>query len=220
MDTAVGLVETYLRVNGYFTVTEYPVIQAERDGGYRTVTDLDILAVRFPGAGRAIPKEGASGKSNWTVWPPDPLLGVDTERTDLIIGEVKEGRAELNPAARDPLVLQIALTRFGCCSPKQAPELVEQILRKGQVLADSKHRIRLVAFGSTALSEDLSRHAAISLGHVTNFLRDFIRQHWDVLRNADFKDSTFGFLVVLEKATKGLEITASPQIEDQSISKS
>jgi hypothetical protein len=219
MDTAVGLVETYLRVNGYFTVTEYPIIQADRNGGYRTVTDLDILAVRFPGAGRAIPKEGASAKSNWTVWPPDPLLGVDAERTDLIIGEVKEGRAELNRAARDPVVLQIALTRFGCCSPKHAPELVEQILRKGHVLADAKHRIRLVAFGSTALSEDVSKHAAISLGHVTNFLRDYIRLHWDILRNADFKDPTFGFLVVLEKATKGLELEVPPQIEGQDVSK-
>ncbi len=30
MDTAVALVETYLRINGYFTVTEYPVIEAAR----------------------------------------------------------------------------------------------------------------------------------------------------------------------------------------------
>ena len=26
MDTAVGLVQAYLRVNGYFTVAEYPVL--------------------------------------------------------------------------------------------------------------------------------------------------------------------------------------------------
>jgi hypothetical protein len=30
----------------------------------------------------------------------------------MLIGEVKEGRAELNHAARDPAVLAAALTRF------------------------------------------------------------------------------------------------------------
>ena len=48
MDNAVALVQAYVRVNGYFTVAEYPVIEAARDGHYRAVTDLDILAFRFP----------------------------------------------------------------------------------------------------------------------------------------------------------------------------
>ena len=52
MDDAVGLVQVYLRLNGYFTVTEYPVIEALGSRDYRTATDLDILAVRFAGAGR------------------------------------------------------------------------------------------------------------------------------------------------------------------------
>ena len=39
MDTAVGLVEAYLYANGYFTVTEHPIIEELGDGGYRTVTD-------------------------------------------------------------------------------------------------------------------------------------------------------------------------------------
>jgi hypothetical protein len=48
VDHAVALVESYLRLNGYFTVTEYPVIEACKFGGYRTATDLDVLAFRFP----------------------------------------------------------------------------------------------------------------------------------------------------------------------------
>ncbi len=50
MTTAVGLVESYLRLNGYFTVTEYQVQHpvAGQPGMYETATDLDILAVRLP----------------------------------------------------------------------------------------------------------------------------------------------------------------------------
>jgi len=40
----------------------------------------------------------------------------------------------------------------------------------------------------------------ISLKHVVSFLQDYLRQHWDVLRHAQFKDPAFGFLMTLEKA--------------------
>ena len=47
MDTAVALVQAYLQVNGYFTVVEYPVLEAYRRGPARAVTDLDVLAFRI-----------------------------------------------------------------------------------------------------------------------------------------------------------------------------
>ncbi len=52
MDNAVALVEAYLRMNGYSAVAEYPFVEAMRQRGHRVATDLDILAFRFPGAGR------------------------------------------------------------------------------------------------------------------------------------------------------------------------
>jgi hypothetical protein len=55
MDPAVALVQAYLQMNGYFTVTEYSVVEAAgRSNQYRMSTDLDVLAVRFPGAGHAV----------------------------------------------------------------------------------------------------------------------------------------------------------------------
>lgn len=44
MDKAVALVRTYLQLNGYFTVTEYPVIHIGRHGGHHTMTDLAVIA--------------------------------------------------------------------------------------------------------------------------------------------------------------------------------
>jgi len=67
VDTAVELVQAYLRVNGYFTVAEYPVLDAAGPGGPRTIKDLDILGVRLPRT------PGASGAAahRWTRrWMP------------------------------------------------------------------------------------------------------------------------------------------------------
>ena len=80
MDTAVGLVQAYLRVNGYFTVAEYPVLDATGPGGPRTITDLDILAVRL---------HRAPGASGTVDAPLDPALGAGGG-ADMIVGEVKE----------------------------------------------------------------------------------------------------------------------------------
>jgi hypothetical protein len=205
MDNAVALVQAYLHVNGYFTVSEYPVIEVVRHGGYRTVTDLDILAFRFPGAGRLIPRSGSKSATHADEqeYGLDPALGIPAEQSDMLIGEVKEGRAELNEGARDPLVLRTALARFGCCSPAEAGNLAESLLRKGHTILPSGHRLRMVAFGAVREEDGTHTYDTLSMGHVVRFLQEYLRQHWDVLRHAQFKDPAFGFLMTLEKALQG-----------------
>ena len=140
MDHAVALVQAYLRVNGYFTVSEFPVIVAAAAGGYRTATDLDILAFRFPGAGGMSPQENVPGAIT-----PDPALGVRGDHPDMLIGEVKEGRAELNAAATDPAVLRTVLIRFGCCAPEAVDDIVETLRHRGRAPIPVGHEVRLVA---------------------------------------------------------------------------
>ncbi|MGZ8710341.1 MAG: hypothetical protein ACXW28_08955, partial [Thermoanaerobaculia bacterium] len=48
MDHAVALVQAYLQLNGYFTSAESPIIAGAGRSGFRTITDIDILAFRFP----------------------------------------------------------------------------------------------------------------------------------------------------------------------------
>lgn len=200
MDHAVALVEAYLRVNGYFTVSEYPVVEARRYGGFRTATDLDILAFRFPGAGRLVPSGSGEDEHSFA---PDPELDCHPDCAEMLIGEVKEGKAELNEAARDPAVLQAALTRFGCCSRCHVPEVVQQLLRKGHAMTNCGHRVRMVAFGSSHGSSGSPKYDIISLGHIERFLQDYICQHWEVLHQAQFKDTVFGFMIMLEKGHRG-----------------
>jgi hypothetical protein len=201
MDNAVALVQAYLRVNGYFTVAEDPVVESTRSG-IRTTTDLDLLAFRFPRAGRLVPAHGGAGQRHRGMETvPDPALGVGPERSDMIVGEVKEGRAVLNSAATDPATLRVALVRFGCCSPDAAPELVESLLRDGHALLPVGHEIRMVVFGSKV--DAAAGYHAVTLGHVFTFLQEYLREHWEVIGHTDNKDPAFGFLVLLEKAIRG-----------------
>lgn len=199
MDTAVALVQAYLNVNGYFTVVEYPVLEASRGKPARAVTDLDILGLRFVGAGHEVVRGRRHGPLGGHAFEPDPALGGPPDRPDMIVGEVKEGAARFNPATRDPAVLEVALARFGCCSPGEATGLTARLLSSGRVVAPEGHVIRLVAFGAASERASDAHWTTVPMGHVADFLRRYLREHWDVLRHAQIKDPTLGLLALLEK---------------------
>lgn len=201
MDNAVALVQAYLRVNGYFTVTEYPIVEVTHGRTYRTATDLDLLAFRFPHAGQLVPARGRrAGADEMQHTVIDPVLDLQAGLGDMLVGEVKEGRGVLNPATTDPAVLRAALVRFGCCSPEEASPIVEALLRDGQTMLPVGHRIRIAVFGSATGGMIGRKYLAISLGHVIDFLQRYLREHWEVLRQSEHKDPAFGFLMLLEKA--------------------
>jgi hypothetical protein len=202
VDNAVALVQSYLRVNGYFTVAEYPVVEAARGAGYRQATDLDILAIRFAGAGRLL-AAGRGGGAQRHRFEPDEALGIAAGDSDMVIGEVKEGPAVLNRAAADPIVLRAALSRFGCCSEEDASGLVEALLRSGETRLPTGHRLRLVAFGGSPPEGRVRAARVILLRRVVEFLRRYLAEHWEVLRHAQFKEPGLAFLTTVEKAVRG-----------------
>ena len=177
MDTAVALVQAYLNVNGYFTVVEYPVIEASRGKPARAVTDLDVLAFRFAGAGHEIVRGHQHVPLGNHAFEPDPALGCPVGRPDMIVGEVKEGAARFNPATRDPLVLEVALARFGCCSRDHARHLAQELVSRGHIDTPAGHAVRMVAFG-TAPDTSAGGHATVvPMRHVIEFLRRYLREH-------------------------------------------
>lgn len=199
VDTSVALVQAYLHVNGYFTVAEYPILEAYSADHARTVTDLDILAFRFAGAGHGVIR-GRKRRALVTEAPEtDPLLRCPSERPDMIVGEVKEGAARFNAAVRDPAVLEVGLARFGCCPSVHAREIVEQLLAKGEALTPSGHSIRMVAFGDLPADALPAKWMTVPMRHVVEFLRQYLRRHWSVLRHAQIRDPALGVLALLEK---------------------
>lgn len=207
MDSAVGLVQSYLRVNGYFTVSEYPIVELREH--FQAATDVDILAFRFPGAERLIPDGDGQGRTRRSRFLADPRLGVPSDRPDMIVGEVKEGLAEFNRRGRRPDVLAAALARFGCCPVTGIDQLVDDLLREGRVVAPHGHVIRLVAFGST-VSEGDRPYLSVPLGHVTRYLETWLEEHWGVLRHTQLKDPVLAFLSTLAKAREGGATSADP----------
>jgi hypothetical protein len=205
MDHAVALVRTYLQLNGYLTVTEYPVLEAARHGGHRTLTDLDVLAFRFPGAGRLTTGTvGHAGARDGTAprFEPDPVLGVAGTEADMIVGEVKEGRARLNEGLLRPDVLEVVLARFGCCAPEQAYALAQALIERGTTTMPAGHRVRLVVFASVVEPVAQPGLLVVPLGHVVAFLDRTVSDYWDVLHHAQLKDPVLGFLMTLRKARR------------------
>ena len=63
---------------------------------------------------------------------------------DMLIVEVKEGKAVLNRGGRDPSVLRTALTRFGVFDPDHAQAIIDQLLATGTAATPEGPQVRLV----------------------------------------------------------------------------
>jgi hypothetical protein len=196
MDTAVGLVNAYLQLNGYLTVTEYPLIEWRR-GSARMATDLDVIAFRFPHAGQETRSRGRRMDAP-VAFKPDPELGGDSSTADMVIGEVKEGQAGFNLASNDPLVLASGLARFGCCRPEHAQDMARNLIRHGATESDQGHKIRMVAFGSRI--EAPAKWHAVSTAHIIKFLMKHLNDHWGSLRHVDLKDDVLSLFALMRKS--------------------
>lgn len=204
MDHAVALVQAYLQLNGYFTSAEYPIVASAGRGGVRSITDIDVLAFRFPtGFPTAHPMSRRSKKTprGFDFSELDPGLGAPPDAIDMVIGEVKEGRVGINSGIRNPEVLRAVISRLG--DEERQETVVDDLLRTGSARSSSGVVVRLIAFGSFPPGDAVPPCRIISLGHALTYLQTYVRKHWSLLRHLQFKDPAFGFLMTLEKARRG-----------------
>lgn len=211
MNAGQALVRAYLNLNGFLTQTEIPVIERREEDGesggepYRVVTDIDVLALRFPHSEIRV-AGGPPGPAGDLVFAVDPELGVSNDAMDLIIGEVKEGRPRLHPSLRSPETLGIALRRLGCCHPDKLPAVVEELRREGEARVEGSSawvpcRIRILAFGD-GRPGDRGDYRVVQLRHVAEFVQQHLRRYHDVLHAVDLADPALGILHLLEKLSR------------------
>src|SRR5437763_10810114 len=200
MDHAVALVEAYLQLNGYFTSAEYPILARAGRNGAQMITDIDMLAFRFPtGLPTSSPRRAPRGLD---IADLDADLGVMPDSVDMVIGEVKEVRFGINNGIRDREVLRAVISRLGDAAGEE-DRIIDDLLNSGSATLSSGYVVRLIAFGAFPPGEQVPPCRIISLGHVLEFLQGYVRRHWNVLRHLQFKDPAFGFLMTLEKAKRG-----------------
>jgi len=211
MDVGTSLVQAYLHVNGYFTAADYPLVETGRDQTPRTLTDIDLLAVRF---GRADINPDRSRRRHPKVTGPvsidvDPALGASPERTDMIVAEVKQGRAQVNPGARNRQALAAAIARFGCCAPHEAPGMVKTLLQHGRAQGVDDHMVRMVLFASSGERAPRGWHW-VHLDHVFRFLDDYLRREQTRLGHVDLHDPALAWLALLHKCQLALTDERTP----------
>jgi hypothetical protein len=203
MDSAVGLVKSYLELCGYFVLAELPVRRADSHG-YRDVTDLDIIAVRFPHPPQSLPAQ--------VTRPLDVFLGLDEalgafeSGVDLIIGEVKSARSRVNPALRRAETIAFALRRVGCCPEEEVLEVAQAIARGGTPLMKMRGgfacRTRVVVFGGWGIATEPGV-LTVPLSRCLDFIAWRLSEAHDVLAGAQFKDPVLGLLALQHKVTSG-----------------
>ena len=199
MDIAVNLVESYLRLNGYLTLSEFEVQRRGDSGTYETVTDVDIVGFRFPGEIYAV--DAHSEPDCRMLLISDDVLRLEPDTIDVILGEVKEGEAEFNPGLTRHEVLHSVLRRvewaYGAPIDRVVDDLHERGLSRVPAACNGTGtvRTRLVAFGRSPRT-DLH---TISLTHIFETMVAHMEDLADVLRPARFKDPAPALLKLLVK---------------------
>lgn len=201
MNTCVALVGAYLRFNGYVTVPEQPVLIGEgKPYRYHTATDIDILAVRFPNAAVVVPRFGAVDDD--LHFDIDPLLKLEKDSVDVLIGEVKSGRPRLNDGLRSADVLYATLRRVDPGFDQPLADTIQRLIRNGEATccsAGKRWRFRLVAFGEGQAAPEGGPYTVIQLRHVATFLMQTMREHHVVWKDAQFSDVVLDLLHLFDK---------------------
>ena len=169
-------------------------------GGYRDVTDLDVIAVRFPHVPH-VPSPRAARPLD-VFLGTDPALAAAEDRVEVVIGEVKEGAARLNPALRRAETVAFALRRAGCCPEDAVEEEARLVARTGErefaMPELVRCRVRLIAFGGHGIAAEPGVRT-VSLGHCAAFIAARLREARDVLAGAQLKNPVLGLFALLDK---------------------
>jgi hypothetical protein len=202
MDIGVNLVESYLRLNGYLTLSEFEVQGRSSRGGFETITDVDIMAMRLPGALYAADPHGPEDCRLLLI--DDPVLRLEDDLVDVIVGEVKQGEAQFNPGIRRREVLHSVLRRVEWVYAEPIGTVVgalqDDLVRISPGRGGGRVRTRLVAFGR-APADDLH---TITHSHVVRTMLAFFSGLDEAFKPVQFRDPAPAMLSLLLKT--GFEI--------------
>jgi hypothetical protein len=207
MDTAVDLVEIYLRLNGYLTLSEWQIQTMSAAGTWQTLTDVDILGVRFPGDIFIADVHDPEQRSLLSL--SGELLLLEADTVDVVLGEVKEGEAVFNPSFTEHQTLHTVLHRLDWIYAEgDLDRVVDELTTDGVCHSPARGggsiRTRLVAFGR---APELTVNA-VPIGRVLENTAELLSRYEDVLRSARFRSPSVDTLKLIHKS--GFRLSRGP----------
>ena len=199
MDVATDLVEAFLRSNGYLTLSELPIQALNKRGDWETVTDVDILAIRFPGRVFMADPHNEE-QADYLEMPGVPLF-LEDDTIDVIIGEVKQSEARFNPSIAKRQTLSTALHRLAWIySEGDLDQVVEDLNEKGVCHTPARGggtvRTRLVAFGQ---ADEVTMNV-IPIGVILERSAGTLDSHEELLRSARSSSAAASMLKLIYKS--------------------
>ena len=198
MDVAVDLVEVFLRLNGYLTLSEWHILTENQRGDWEMLTDVDILGVRFPG--QILIADVHDPEEAERLEMPGSVLHLEEDTVDVIIGEVKQGEAVFNPSLTTHKTLHTVLHRLQWLyTGKDLGEVVADLRDRGVCYTPARGggrvRTRLVAFGQ-AQSAALN---VVPIGIILERVAATLDDHEDILRSVLFASPSAATLKLAHK---------------------
>lgn len=196
MDIGVSLVEGYLRLCGYLTLSEFGIQGRAPDGSFESITDVDVMGLRLPGDIYAASPDGPDAH---LLLIEDPVLQLRPGLVDVIIGEVKQGEAQFNPGLRRREVLATLLQRVEWLYGEPLEAVVDAVaahyLRMSPGRGGGQVRTRLVAFGRSS-HDDLH---TISHAHIVEAMAGFLSGLEEAFHPVQFSEAGPAMLNLLLK---------------------
>ena len=164
----------YLRLNGFFPITNFVLHDVHQRENRKYSGDCDILAVRFPFVSEKI-------RGKYLDWDQDFFrdLGLTSDRAIGLIVQVKTGQFDqmdlLKSFSKETLAY--AIKRIGLVAESEVPSLVAELNDCAKLSKDDFLLAKLAVIGRP-LNDSNERPFIIKEIHeIDEFIRDRIKEH-------------------------------------------
>ena len=136
----------YLRLNGFFPLSNFVLHRYETESGRRANADADLLAVRF----KHVSEDVGGQEDDWDPWFEDNQLLLDSKIIGLIV-EVKSGDFDSQAIERafSEARIEYAMQRLGFYSKNYLPNRVRRLHQEAIVSGTHYQVAKLLITGQT-----------------------------------------------------------------------
>lgn len=164
----------YLRLNGFFPITNFVLHDVHQRENRKYSGDCDILAVRFPFVSEKI-------RGKYLDWDQDFFrdLGLTSDRAIGLIVQVKTGQFDqmdlLKSFSKETLAY--AIKRIGLVAESEVPSLVAELNDCAKLSKDDFLLAKLAVIGRPLNDGNERPYIIKDIHEIDEFIRDRIKEH-------------------------------------------